>query len=217
MDELGKRLAEVGEKLTHQQQRFVAEYSLSGGPVLAAKLAGYKNPESAGLVQLKKPKVAEACRIIREFILAQRAKRLQKEDITQDRVVLEVARIGFLDPRKLLDSKGKLLELGEMDDDLVACIREIDVRYEDGVDEDGNPTKVKLVNIKLWDKLAALNMLMKYMGLFEKDNRQRPGVQVNVPESSWEALIGLARKQLEVDPIQEQIQAIDVEAKPVEE
>jgi hypothetical protein len=41
---------------------------------------------------------------------------------------------------------------------------------------DGRPTK-----IKLWDKNAALEKLMKHLGLYETDNRQKaPNIAIQV-------------------------------------
>src|SRR5213079_2027770 len=78
---------------------------------------------------------------------------LSKLEITAERVLLERARLAFLDPRKLVDAKGKALGLHQLDDDTAAAVAGFEV-------ERGRVAKIKLL-----DKGASLTALEKHLGL----------------------------------------------------
>lgn len=102
--------------------------------------------------------------------LAERAEKIGAEaDITQDRVLREIARIGLFDPRKLFDNVGNPLPITELDDDTAAAIAGIKVKtISSDQDEVG-----AIVEYKLADKNSALEKLMKHLGGYEKDNAQK--------------------------------------------
>jgi phage terminase small subunit len=79
--------------------------------------------------------------------------------LTVERVLEEVRRLSFSDPRKLYRKDGTPIPIAELDDDTAAMISAIEV------DADG-----RLTRIRLWDKNAALEKAMKHLGLYERDN-----------------------------------------------
>lgn len=91
-------------------------------------------------------------------------------DITQERVLKEVARIGLFDARKLFDSRGNPLPITELDDDVAAAITGIKVR-ELPIGDDGKVATI--TEYKIADKNSALEKLMKFLGAYEKDNAQK--------------------------------------------
>ena len=97
MDAMNQELA----PLTNKQQRFVDEYLLDLNAAAAAVRAGYgaKNADVVGSQNLAKPNVAAA---IRERM----ADRRQRTEITQDRVLEELAHIAFA-------RAGDVMEWGE--------------------------------------------------------------------------------------------------------
>mgnify|MGYP003088563297 CR=1 FL=1 len=97
MDVMNEELA----PLTNKQQRFVDEYLVDLNAAAAAIRAGYraKNADVVGSQNLAKPNVAAA---IRERI----ADRRQRTEITQDRVLEELAHIAFA-------RAGDVMEWGE--------------------------------------------------------------------------------------------------------
>jgi phage terminase small subunit len=82
--------------------------------------------------------------------------------LTVERVLEEVRRLSFSDPRKLFRKDGTPVPITELDDDAAAMISAIEV------DADG-----RLTRIRLWDKNAALEKAMKHLGLYNRDNSQR--------------------------------------------
>jgi len=94
----------------------------------------------------------------------------EQADITQERVLKEVARIGLFDARKLFDGAGNPLPITELDDDVAAAIAGIKVR-EIPIGDDGKLATI--TEYKIADKNSALEKLMKYLGAYEKDNAQK--------------------------------------------
>ena len=151
----GKPKTKVQE-LTPKQARFVQEYLIDLNATQAAIRAGYsaKTAEWQGPQLLGKSHVAQA---IQDGI----KRRSERTEITQDRVLKEVARLAFLDIRKAFNTDGSLKPLHELDDDTAAAIAGMDVIEMSGA-EDALST---LKKIKLSDKKGALELLMRHMGM----------------------------------------------------
>ena len=157
-------------KLTLNQKLFCDEYVIDRNGTRAYK-AAYKN--------VKKDHTAAelASRMLRnDKVKALIDKKLKKTstklEITAERVVLEMARLAFFDPRKLFDESWNLLPLSEIDDDTAACIGGVDIAALKSVkNEDDYQETIK--KLKIWDKNASLDKLSKHFGIFEKDNQQK--------------------------------------------
>lgn len=144
--------------ITEKQARFVQEYLKDLNASQAAKRAGYGAPyERRGYEVLKNPKVAA-------LIKAEQAKIREEAGIEARDVVRQVAAIVFADPRKTVDKKGVPLGLHQLDDATAAAVASYKVT-------EGEQSRT--VEVKFWDKNSAAEKLMKHLGLFEKDNRQR--------------------------------------------
>lgn len=116
----------------------------------------------------------------------------QAADITQDRVLREVARIGFFDARKLLTNSGHPIPIQDLDDDTVAAIAGIKVR-EMPFGEDGNLCTV--TEYKIADKNSGLEKLMKYLGAYEKDNKQK-GALADLPRDVLQLITDKLRDEV---------------------
>ena len=141
------------KKLSAKQELFVSWFAVDGNATQAAIRAGYseKTAKAIGAENLAKPAIAAA-------IAEARAKRLERNEVTADRVLQELARIAFLDIRKLLNTDGSMKPIGEIDDDARAAIAGLEL--SEIRDEDGNSIGV-LKKIKIADKLAALDKLAR--------------------------------------------------------
>jgi phage terminase small subunit len=156
-------------KLTDKQRRFVSEYLIDLNATRAALRAGYsaKNAESLGCQLLKKTQVQEA------ITEAQRRREVRTE-ITQDRVLKELARIAFFDPRKLYDSEGIPIDIEQLDADVSAVIAGLKVERRE--DKNYYDIEITTKEYKLADKLRALEALGKHLGMF----KDRGELQLNV-------------------------------------
>lgn len=167
---MGKHSSGPGASLSAKQARFVEEYLLDLNATQAAIRAGYsrKTAEQQGPRLLGNVGVAAA-------IAAAQAARSKRTEITQDRVLAELAKIGFSDLRKTMTKGGSLMDPQAWDDETAGAIAAIEVvtRPSGDVDEDGNRAVEHVHKIKAWDKLSALEKLGKHLGMF-KDGTTAP-------------------------------------------
>lgn len=142
-------------KLTPKQARFVDEYLIDLNATQAAIRAGYsaRTAEQVGHQLLKKTSVQAA--------IAERMKsREQRTEITQDKVLAELARIAFGNKRALMKwgpDGVKLVDSATITDDDAAMVSEV----SESVTEAGGTIK-----LKTHDKVKALELLGKHLGLF---------------------------------------------------
>ena len=164
--------------LTAKQERFVAEYLIDLNATQAAIRAGYskKTARSVGYENLTKPDIQAA-------VSEAQAKRSERTEITQDRVLAELAKIGFSDLRRVLTSQGSLIEPQEWDDDTAGAIGSLEVVLRPGAeqDESGNRVIEHVHKIKAWDKLSALEKIGKHLGMFKDD----AGLKVNITQEPF--------------------------------
>lgn len=139
--------------MTKKQKRFVEEYLIDLNATQAAIRAGY-SPDSAkeiGSENLTKPNIANAI----NQALAERSRRI---GVNADRVVRELAKIAFVNAGEVIDLDTALLKDKISEDDM-AAIQSVKVKTfgEDGLERE----------IKLADKLKALELLGKHLGMFK--------------------------------------------------
>jgi phage terminase small subunit len=146
--------AENGAELTGKERLFVAEYLIDLNPLHAVRRAGFPNPtRKLGLALLSDPRIAQAV----EEGMARRAERLQ---ITQDRVVEEYAKLGFSNIADFVDWNGAAISVrakASIPRDKIAAIQEIK--------EQTTPAGTT-ISVKLYDKKAALDSLARHLGMF---------------------------------------------------
>lgn len=149
-------------KLNEKQLRFIDEYLIDLNAKQAAIRAGYspKTAEQQGSRLLSHAKVSAA-------VADRQKQRAERTQITQERVLQELAKIGFMDIRSLF-SGGALRSVDNLDDAAAGAIASIELLSKPGApDEDGN-REIELVHkVKLWDKLSALEKIGKHLGMFD--------------------------------------------------
>ncbi len=160
-------------KLTDKQERFVQEYLIDLNATQAAIRAGYSE-RTAGQIgeqNLKKLEIQNAIHVAQQEIS-------KRNDITIDRVLNEYAKIAFSDVRNILTTDGGLKDAFEWDDETagaVASIKSFEVTSPEGEKLGTNR------EIKMYDKLRALDSIGKHLGFFETDNKQKQSqIDVNV-------------------------------------
>lgn len=168
------------KKLTSKQELFCKEYLVDLNATQAAIRAGYskRTAGSVGHENLKKPEIESR-------ISELKGQRAEKLDITAERVLEELAKIGFSNAAELRDSWDSLKDWDQLTDEQKSVISEVEVTTTVG--ESYTSTKRK---VKLYDKLAALEKISRHIGFFEKDNDQKK------PEAPVVNLNGLSKKEL---------------------
>lgn len=89
----------------------------------------------------------------------------KRTEITADRALLEMARLGLSDVRKLFDDNGRLISINQLPDDIAAAVSSIEVVTQRVAG--GEPSDVEqVVKVKLWDKNSGLEKLGKHFKMF---------------------------------------------------
>jgi phage terminase small subunit len=168
--------------MTPKQRRFIEEYLVDLNATQAAIRAGYseKTAYAAGQRLLKK---------VEAEIAAALAERSARTGVTADRVVMELARAAFADPRAVFSwgpGGVTLRDSSELTDDEAAIVAEVsETRSETG----GS------IKAKLCDKIRALELLGRHLGMFtDKQQVEMSGsVGVNVfdPQTRAKLIEGL--------------------------
>ena len=143
--------------LTPKQAAFVKEYLIDKNATQAAIRAGYsaKTADRIGPELLGKTCVEAA--VNRNLI-----KQQERTEVTADRVLRELANIAFADTRKIYREDGSIKSPGELDDRTASALAGIDTEERDG--EDGYRAYTR--KVKQWDKVKALELLGKHLGLY---------------------------------------------------
>ena len=151
-------------KLTPKQIRFVDEYLVDFNATQAAIRAGYKanTAHVIGAENLRKPKIAEE--------IARRQKDLQRRtEVTQERVVKELARIAFAN---IADYVHVETQTRTKDDGTETTYQIVMLSETEDLSADQRAAlstvkqSVNGVEIKLHDKIKALELLGRHIGMF---------------------------------------------------
>lgn len=147
--------------LTTYQQSFVDEYMIDLNQSQALIRAGFKGKLSSAK--------SAATRIIKEVNVKREIQRRMKErsertQITADRVLRELAVIGFHDIKEIFDGKNNLREICELTGDSSRAIASIEIEIDKiGIREISTTKK-----IKMHDKIRALQLIGNHIGMFKE-------------------------------------------------
>lgn len=142
--------------LTEKRKRFCNEYLVDLNATQAAIRAGYspKTANEQGARLLANVSVQEA-------IAKAMAERSRRTGVNQDRVIQELARIAFVNPQDVINPEDASVREDAAEDDL-ACIQSVKVKTMDGAKGTSMEREVKLN-----DKMKALELLGKHLGMFK--------------------------------------------------
>lgn len=151
--------------VTNRMKKFCEEYLIDLNATQAAIRAGYsvKSASTIGQENLQKPE-------IQNEIQRLTAIQSRRTGITADRILMELAKIAFVNPMNVLNSDGTI-KASASDDDKSA-IQGIKYRYSDF--DNGSSSESE---VRLYDKTKALELLGRHLGLFDSKIQ----IQGNVP------------------------------------
>lgn len=163
----------MANKLTAKMEMFCQEYLVDLNATQAAIRAGYseKTAQEISSENLSKP-------IIQKRIQELQSKRAEKLGITQDRVLQEIARLSFVDIRKLYTEDGRLKNIQDLDDDTAAAINSIEAVVLSR--DEGQTTQETVKKYKLVDKKGSLDMLARHMGMYNADDSGKSKTTVKI-------------------------------------
>jgi phage terminase small subunit len=157
--------------LNRKQRAFVAEYMIDKNATQAAIRAGYSKAtaKQIGSRLLTNVDVSTAVDQQQDQHIA---RVVAVTGISLERIVREVARGAFHDPRKFFDGNGNLKPIPELDDDTAAALAGFDVTVEFAGSGREREAVGFTKKVKLADRKGYLDMLMKHLGGYKKDNEQ---------------------------------------------
>lgn len=137
---------------TDQQKLFIDAYCTYRHGTKAARVAGYKNPGEYASELLRSPKYVH----VQEEIRTRLASQSKELEHIRHALVDRAIQIAFFDPRKVLDKKGKLLPLDQIDPEDSSCLSSITTKEYEG----GCSVSAKFIN-----PLPAIKLLFEAAGL----------------------------------------------------
>lgn len=179
-------------KLTEKQKRFVQEYLVDLNATAAAKRAGYseKSASRIAVELLNKTQVSAE-------IQKQQAKRQKRVEITQEKVLEELAAIAFANGTDFATiTHNGLVRLTPTDE-----VPEEKKKAVASIKEGQYGTEVKV-----HDKVKALELLAKHLGMFDSKNGSANEQENNI----FEVIEESTREEIGTDEIPE----IEPPAKP---
>lgn len=181
--------------MTDAQKRFCDEYLIDLNATRAYKVA-YKSCKSDLTARTNGSKLLTNTNI-QEYISEKQKEIEKRTEVTQDMVIKELAKIAFLDIRKLYTENGQLKNVADIDDDTAGAISSLETleeydRYGDDREKIGDTQKVKLL-----DKTKALELLGRHLGIFNDK------LDLNVKEKE--------KKKNAISDILNQMQSVDDE------
>jgi len=165
--------------LTDKQAQFVQEYLIDLNATQAAIRAGY-SPDTAE---------QQGCRLLRNVQVGKAvadamAQRSVRTRVTADRVLTELARIGFGDIRSVVAWRANTSETGKEDEDGVPETRafnEVELIGSDEIDHDAAAAIAEIsqgkdgaLKIKMHNKVSALQEIGRHLGIASRTEVSGP-------------------------------------------
>lgn len=192
-------------RLTGKQKRFVAEYLVDLNATQAAVRAGYsaKTAEVIGYENLRKPQIADA-------IDQAMAKRAERTEITQDMVLRELMKVAFANGSDFAKVVSRTVPAQTVEDDgsirdTVDCVQSVELIDTDKIDPDKRAAIAGIkqgkfgIEVSSYDKVKALELLGKHLGMFDARTAQQQEQENNLVER----LLGGTEEDIDTDDLPE--------------
>lgn len=152
--------------MTDAQKRFCDEYLIDLNATRAYKVA-YPNCKKDDTANAASSRMLRNVKV-QEYISKKQQEIEKRTEVTQDMVIKELAKIAFLDIRKLYTENGQLKNIADMDSETAGAISSLETLeeyegYGDDREKIGDTQKVKLL-----DKTKALELLGRHLGIFKE-------------------------------------------------
>lgn len=149
-----------------------AMITTGGNKTQSAVMAGYKPGEAAKKAGQRMSTNVHVAKMLKKRQKQVLDKAADKAQLTVDEVLLDLAEAMRFDPAMLYDDTGNLLPVKQMPPEVR--------RHLEGVETDviklGEKGALVTSKVKFAKKTATRDQAMRHLGLFEKDNRQKPAL-----------------------------------------
>ena len=181
--------------MTDAQKRFCDEYLIDLNATRAYKVAypRCKKDETANAASSRMLRNVK----VQEYISEKQKEIEKRTEVTQDMVIKELAKIAFLDIRKLYTESGQLKNVADIDSDTAGAISSLETLeeyegYGDDREKIGDTQKVRLL-----DKTKALELLGRHLGIFN----DKMDVNVKEKEEKKNAISDILNQMKSVDDV----------------
>ena len=137
--------------VTPQEWMFAHYFHISLNKKVAAERAGYPNPDIDGNKLLRKKGVLALIRSIESGKIDKINKKMKDNRITAERILEEIANIALFNPQDCFDENGETRPFVQLPRNIACAIKD--------------PHNYS----KTYDKLAALDLLARHLGLLKTD------------------------------------------------
>ena len=170
-----KRKPSIG--LTPQEELFCIEYVGCSNATTAAKNAGYsvKTASSQGCKLLQKEKIKKKIDILKKNLL-------KASGITALNILLELKKVAFQNPNDLFEDWSKVKDFANIPAEVKAGIKDIKITQKSY-----GEVSEQFIQFQMHDKLKALEMIIKMLGLNEpeKNLNINENNNFNIPLIEW--------------------------------
>ena len=160
--------------LTDGQKKFVTEYLKDQNATAAYKRAGYKGQGRVAENAASRMLGFVGVRAEIDAGLSKLREKAEKDTgVTLERVINEIAKGAFFDPRAMFNEDGSPKAITDLADREASALAGFEMLEQF---EGSGPDRVfvgHLKKFKLSERKAYLDMLMKHLGGYEKDNEQK--------------------------------------------
>lgn len=125
------------------------------------------------------------CRLLADANIQKRiaeieAERLDRLEVTHEKIIRELAKMAFVDERDFYNSDGTVKNVPDMDPDVVAAVESVKVKVVSReTDEEGVTRTVTVTELKHGNKREALKLLMSQRGMLQEKTIHEGEIGVN--------------------------------------
>jgi len=182
-------MSEKKKKLSCKHERFCHEYLVDYNATQAYIRAGY-SPKNAQ---------KNSWRLMEDDGIHARIRELQKglyDRLREDeyKTLKKLYNLIYYDARQLFDEDGQLKNFRNLDEDIASVITGVKVRKQfGGKDEDGNAIFDDIVEVKLIDRLHALELMMRNQSILQPDSQTNINIGLGEAIRKARKRAGIAR------------------------
>lgn len=145
--------------MTNSQKRFCDEYLIDFNATRAYK-AAYKSCRKDETANVNGSKLLRKTKV-QEYIAEKQQEMQERNKITQDTIIQELAKIALFNIKDIYNEDGTLKKVTELDDDTAKAISGVKILQKAGA--------MKIILSKTNDKTKALELLGKHLGMFKEN------------------------------------------------
>ena len=145
--------------MTNSQKRFCDEYLIDFNATRAYK-AAYKSCRKDETANVNGSKLLRNTKV-QEYIAEKQQEMQERNKITQDTIIQELAKIALFNIKDIYNEDGTLKKVTELDDDTAKAISGVKILQKAGA--------MKIILRKTNDKTKALELLGKHLGMFKEN------------------------------------------------